>query len=60
VTVNGTRVNAIAVALSGGKIKVTRNGMTQSVSSTGISRVELFAGAGNDNVTIGAGVPSPT
>ncbi|MBC8108341.1 MAG: SBBP repeat-containing protein [Anaerolineae bacterium] len=58
-TVQGTESNdAISASIKTGKLFVSRNGVTQKLSSSGLTRVEIFANGGNDNVLIGALVPS--
>lgn len=56
--VNGTSSNdVIGVSSSSGKTRANVNGIVRSFNSAAIGRVEVQAYAGNDNVTLGAGIP---
>jgi len=52
-TIDGTdNADVMVVQVINGQVKVTRNGTTQSVSAAGVTNLNIFAGAGDDNVTV--------
>ncbi len=58
-TINGSSGNdAITIDEKSGRFNVTMNGIARSYSTSGVTRVLIFAGDGNDTVTIGSGVPA--
>jgi cyclophilin family peptidyl-prolyl cis-trans isomerase len=57
--INGTSSgDTIGVSSSSGKIRANVNGVVRSFNSSAVGRVEVQAYAGNDNVSLGGGVPA--
>lgn len=50
--------DTITAKLEGSRLAATVNGATQRFSTTAVRRVEVYAGAGNDAVTLGEGAPN--
>jgi uncharacterized protein YkwD len=56
-TVTGTASgDAIALSVSAGVLSVTQNGQTLTFTANQVTAVEIYAGGGDDRVTIGTGV----
>jgi cyclophilin family peptidyl-prolyl cis-trans isomerase len=57
-TINGTsNSDVIGVSSKLGMFNVNVNGVIKKFSPAGVERIELFAGDGDDSVSIGGGVP---